>query len=303
MNKSFKFIDLKKEDSNDIFYTINNNKDEEVGSAHISKDETTKIDFSFTAELKNKEKEELLMEFCTHIAELNLSFPYLFTNFEVDKKFLEKNGFKVESDGSFFYDFAQVEKENEEKHEHKHECSCKEKEKHINELNKLIEQKEKTILTLKSQLEDFNRDYVTKLTTKMNEANELLKTKEKELIEKKDEEIKEIKKYAISKDAGKLIIVINQFERALAFTPKDPVVQNYQNGFKMFLNMFKNALNEMGIEEIVIEKGVEFDPNIMEVIDHVDGGEMPSNHVVEVVSNAYKLHDKLIQVATVKVAE
>jgi molecular chaperone GrpE len=187
------------------------------------------------------------------------------------------------------------------------ECHCEENSNKIVELTlenvdlkAEVTSKNKIIEELNKQIEKFNSDYVLKLQAKMQEANMLLKEKQNELQEKTNNEIKEIKKYAIEKHAGKIIDVINQFDLALSYTPNDEKLKNYQMGFKMFLDMFKNALNDMGIVEIAIKLNDEFNPTTMEAVDHIEKEGIENGHVAQIISKGYKLHDRIIQTATVK---
>ncbi|MDR0341036.1 MAG: nucleotide exchange factor GrpE [Mycoplasmataceae bacterium] len=168
-----------------------------------------------------------------------------------------------------------------------------------NSLNKQLVEKNNR---LEEQLKSINNDYVNKLSAKMAEAAEMLKKKQAELTEKSNTEILEAKKYAIAKPATEFITVINQFETALSFEPKDDKLKNYQNGFKMFLNMFKNVLSDVGIEEISVNVGDEYNTITMEAIDHIDAEGVKSGNVAAIISKGYKLHDRVLQTVTVKLA-
>lgn len=69
------------------------------------------------------------------------------------------------------------------------------------------------------------------------------------------------------------------------------------DGFEMIMKEFNNVLQEYGFEKISVERGDTFNPEIMEAVEHKDNGE----HVTEVFSNAYKLHDKIVNPAKVRV--
>lgn len=173
--------------------------------------------------------------------------------------------------------------------------------KQIEELNTSIINKDKNIDDLINQIDNINKEYVQKVQLKAIEANNLLKQKIDELTIKTQQELNEHKKYAIEKQASKLIEIINQFELSLSWPQTDPKIINYQNGFKMFLSMFKSLLNELGINEIVINQGDEFNPQFMECIEFIDEPSLTDNKVVKVLTKGYKLHDRVIQVATVNV--
>jgi len=63
------------------------------------------------------------------------------------------------------------------------------------------------------------------------------------------------------------------------------------------VDQFKQALVAEGVMEVVA-LGEPFDPVTMECVEQADG---PKDQVVEVVSNGYKLGDRVIRPAKVKV--
>lgn len=69
-------------------------------------------------------------------------------------------------------------------------------------------------------------------------------------------------------------------------------------GLKLVREQFEMAVKSLGLEEIDL-KGRDFDPHLAEVVDTVDGEQ--ANKVAEVVKKGYKLGDKVIRVAQVKV--
>ena len=126
-----------------------------------------------------------------------------------------------------------------------------------------------------------------------------MKQKIDELTSKSQSELVEHKKYAVEKQAVQLIEIINQFELSLSYPQTDPKIINYQNGYKMFLFMFKSLLNELGINEININVGDDFNSQFMECIEFKDEQSVGDNKVIKVLTKGYKLYDRIIQVATV----
>lgn len=173
--------------------------------------------------------------------------------------------------------------------------------KQLEELNNLLNSKEKNIEHLTSQINEINNEYVQKIQLKMNEANNLLKQKIDELNLKSQQELAVYKKYAIEKQAAQLIEIINQFDLSLSYPQTDTKIINYQNGFKMFLSMFKSLLSELGINEIPINVGDDFNPQYMECIEFVDDINIDDNKITKILTKGYKLHDRIVKVATVVV--
>ncbi|MBR4486173.1 nucleotide exchange factor GrpE, partial [bacterium] len=155
----------------------------------------------------------------------------------------------------------------------------------------------------KLQINELNENYKKQVLEKAVQAQKILNEKQEEIKIRYQNEFDDKKKYAIEKDAGKLIEVINNFDLARKHSPQDPQVKNYVTGFKMILNMFKNLLNDLHIHEIEIKPGDEFDHNFMEVLEQIPSDRYKTNQVIEVLRPAYKLHDHVVSFAKVRVAK
>ena len=97
---------------------------------------------------------------------------------------------------------------------------------------------------------------------------------------------------------GKLLPVIDNFERASA-AEADP--ENYKKGIEMTVKQLLDALTAMGVEAFGAT-GESFDPNIHNGVMHVDDDSMEENVVADVFIKGYKMGDKVIRHASVKVA-
>lgn len=133
---------------------------------------------------------------------------------------------------------------------------------------------------LKKQVEEFKNKYLRALADYQN--------LEKRIDEEKFEIIKNANKYLI---LG-LLPFLGNLEKAEIFI-KD-------KGLKMTKDHLFDILKEIGLEEIeVLNK--EYDPISAEVIEVVPGDK--DNIVTEVLRKGYKLNDKILQVAQVKVSK
>lgn len=74
---------------------------------------------------------------------------------------------------------------------------------------------------------------------------------------------------------------------------------NNDEGLALAVKEFKNAFLELGVEEINVAKGDEFNPLYEEVIETVQGGK--GQKVAEVVQSGWKIRDFVIRPAKVKV--
>ena len=97
---------------------------------------------------------------------------------------------------------------------------------------------------------------------------------------------------------GKLLPVIDNFERASA-AEADP--ENYKKGIEMTVKQLLDALSAMGVEAYGAA-GEEFDPNIHNGVMHVDDETLEENVIADVFIKGYRMGDKVIRHASVKVA-
>ena len=97
---------------------------------------------------------------------------------------------------------------------------------------------------------------------------------------------------------GRLLPVIDNFERASA-AEADP--ENYKKGIEMTVRQLLDALTAMGVEAYGAA-GDPFDPNIHNGVMHVDDDSLEENVVADVFIKGYRMGDKVIRHASVKVA-
>ncbi|GAB4218903.1 MAG: nucleotide exchange factor GrpE [Candidatus Microgenomates bacterium] len=139
---------------------------------------------------------------------------------------------------------------------------------------------EQQLNELKKQVEELKNKYLRALADYQN--------LEKKVNEEKQEIIKTANKNLILK----LLPFLDILNKAEVFI-KD-------QGLKMTKDQLLQVLKEYGLEEIdVLNK--EFDPNSAEAIDIVKGEK--DNIVVEVLRKGYKLADKILRVAQVRVTK
>ncbi len=96
-----------------------------------------------------------------------------------------------------------------------------------------------------------------------------------------------------------LLGVVDNFERALAVTDSD--FESFKKGTEMIYTNLMDTFKKLGVEAFG-EKGEEFDPNFHNGVMHIDDPELAENVIAEVFSKGYKLGDKVLRPAMVKVA-
>ncbi|WP_339029411.1 nucleotide exchange factor GrpE [Spiroplasma endosymbiont of Cantharis nigra] len=112
-----------------------------------------------------------------------------------------------------------------------------------------------------------------------------------------------VRKYGGEKLASELIPAIDMFRGVLKSTPDNAEIKNYLMGFEMIINQIDQALTNAGVAMVVVKPGDDFNPELHSAIEQVKSEEFKSGKIAIVVSNGYKLHDRVIKHAAVKVAE
>ena len=109
-------------------------------------------------------------------------------------------------------------------------------------------------------------------------------------------------KYHIQSFALEILPVLDNCERALALKAEDSNDENYRKGFEMVFRQLTQALKKEGVEEIeALDQ--ECDPNWMQALmtEQVEGVE--PGRVTAVLQKGYKIKDRLLRAAMVKVSE
>lgn len=94
-----------------------------------------------------------------------------------------------------------------------------------------------------------------------------------------------------------LLPIIDNFERAEKFSEDKGV----EEGMALIKKQFQEFLKKIGVEEIEAENKP-FDPNFHNAVLHEDRDDVEENIIVEVLQKGYKLGEKVIRHAMVKVA-
>jgi molecular chaperone GrpE len=151
-------------------------------------------------------------------------------------------------------------------------------------------------------------------------TDEELKGMQKELVEYKDKylrlladaenarkrlqkERQELTRYAIESLIIDFLKPLDNFENALRFAQDmSDEVKNWAYGFQMILAQFKDALSQHGIVA-VDSLGKPFDPHEHEAVEMVETEEEPPGTIIEECMRGYRLGDRTIRAARVKVAK
>ena len=172
--------------------------------------------------------------------------------------------------------------------------------------------KEKEAPQTEDELINENEEVVTENSEEENENEKLLK----ELEAAKEAHIRTLAEYdnfrkrtlkekeAIAGDSKALALteflpVLDNFERAAMNAEAD--FDSYRKGVEMTFTSFLDTLRKLGVEQFG-EPGEQFDPNIHNAVMHCEDDSLEENVITDVFSKGYKLGDRVLRHAMVKVA-
>jgi molecular chaperone GrpE len=98
----------------------------------------------------------------------------------------------------------------------------------------------------------------------------------------------------------KLLGVLDDFDRALASVPEE-THEGWVDGVRLVERKLRTVLESEGVTPIEAV-GEPFDPNLHEAVVHEETTEYPDNHVIGEVQRGYRLRDRVLRPALVRVA-
>jgi len=105
---------------------------------------------------------------------------------------------------------------------------------------------------------------------------------------------------AVAQVAESLLPVLDAFERALA-AHDDPAYEEYRKGFELIDRQLLDALARYGLQPIEAQ-GQPFDPHVHEAVERVESLEAAEGTVVAELQRGYRLRDRVLRPALVRVA-
>lgn len=144
---------------------------------------------------------------------------------------------------------------------------------------------------LKKEVGEYKDKYLRILAESENARKRLYKERQ------------EVTQFAIQNVIVDFLNPIDHMENALRFTEQmSEEVKHWALGFQMILGQFKEALNSNGVQAFA-SVAKPFDPHLHEAIEMVETEDFPPGSVVEESVRGYKMGDRVIRPALVKVAK
>ena len=115
-----------------------------------------------------------------------------------------------------------------------------------------------------------------------------------------EEEREGLAQFANALLIGKLLAVLDDFDRALANVPAD-THEGWVDGIRLVERKLRSLLEAEGVTPIEA-LGAPFDPNLHEAVVHEETADFPDNQVIGELQRGYRLRDRVLRPALVRVA-
>jgi molecular chaperone GrpE len=106
--------------------------------------------------------------------------------------------------------------------------------------------------------------------------------------------------YAVTDAARAILPVIDSF--GLAIKNADAHPEDFRKGVELIYKQMQDVLQKMNVQRVPAQ-GEPFDPRVHEAIEMVESNEVPDHHVLEELQPGYRIKDRLLRPAMVRVAK
>ena len=110
----------------------------------------------------------------------------------------------------------------------------------------------------------------------------------------------DFREYAVAEAARSLLPVIDNL--ALATKNASARPEDFRKGVELIHKQLQSALEKMSVQRIPAQ-GEPFDPRLHEAIEMVESDKVPDHHVLEELQPGYRMKDRLLRPAMVRVAK
>ena len=106
--------------------------------------------------------------------------------------------------------------------------------------------------------------------------------------------------YAVADAARSLLPVIDNFSLALKNSSSKP--EDLRKGVELIHKQLQDVLQKLNVQRIPAQ-GEPFDPRVHEAIEVVESNEVPDHHVLEELQPGYRIKERLLRPAMVRVTK
>ncbi|MGQ9814274.1 MAG: nucleotide exchange factor GrpE [Candidatus Roseilinea sp.] len=112
-----------------------------------------------------------------------------------------------------------------------------------------------------------------------------------------------LQQFAIGSFIGKILPVLDDFERAVNTLPHNLQGLTWIDGVLLIQRKMQLVLESEGVKPIEVAPNMLFDPTLHEAISHDEAEGIDSGHIIEEIQKGYKLGDRVIRPTLVRVAK
>jgi len=105
----------------------------------------------------------------------------------------------------------------------------------------------------------------------------------------------------IEESLSSLLVVLDYFTAAFSSVPDEIAANPWVKGVENIQKAFLDTLSGLGVQPIN-EINVPFDPTTHEAVEHVNDENAPAGNVLSVITNGYRLGNKTIRPAKVRIS-
>lgn len=112
-------------------------------------------------------------------------------------------------------------------------------------------------------------------------------------------EQQEYREYALAEALKALLPILDSLDRALKTNAAS--LEDFRSGIELIDKQFHDALAKLGVQP-VLAVGEPFDPTFHQAVQMVETDEAEDNHVIDELQRGYRLKERLLRPAMVRVA-
>jgi len=112
-------------------------------------------------------------------------------------------------------------------------------------------------------------------------------------------EQQDFRDYALAEALKSLLPILDSVDRAAKTNAAS--VEDFRSGIELIDKQFHDVLAKLGVEPVPAA-GEVFDPNLHQAVQMVDTDEVEDHHVIDELQRGYRIKDRLLRPAMVRVA-
>jgi len=162
----------------------------------------------------------------------------------------------------------------EKQAQHKQDVKEQNKDEKV-EINERVEALEKELANEKDKYVRLYAEFINFQNRTKREKRELIETASEDVIKA-------------------LLPVLDDFERALT-EMKKAGENDMAKGVQLIYDKLIKTLRDQGLQEIIVQKGDDFNPDLHEAVAQIPGDEKMKGKIHDIIQKGYKLGDKIIR--------